>query len=926
MSTTRFDVRQRCLISHLHLFVALYRVDFHYLESNVRKGKSTISSTLQSVRRKKYFREMVAVDVGDISKLLKRSETVRQNDGVVDVNLLKAAAPTTRLESFHRNSNQILGLCRERDTLTSPILVPWDRVRRVDVVSPSVLSIGLIVHRYFGEDSLGNESYREVEVEIFIVECPSEQLCALIGDRLQFFKLRSHLKTLINAGTMTGESSDTDYGDMSALVMDEKENSFTARELSLGSRTIESLYDATIQIDMERQELIKNKQTTVDRDILDWIDVEVMHLSRLHGRIKLYISLLLTASLVGPSYEEADVKRVISSDKDEANKLFEFVSDDQVARQTVSFLLDMAELRVRDYALCGWSHQGVLLENSLRMIINGYYINIVEALGYFFDSKDALESLKGNESKLTLIEFIIENDNHFNLLVENSLLPYNLKISPPPLLSLSLNIKSLLHWYSELLSDEMRGYVHRTFEVTLSSMPQSSQSEYFLPWEITRDDGILISSIPLDTRNILKGYLTLTKSRFNKQFVSIDVKAGLNIIEQRIQVLYVDCLVKLVGQYYDFLSKHDWIEPLPLSDGRCFDEETTFQAVGDHLDWLSSVANDCVRMESLLLDETSELNDQNNILTPQAMQDMEGLKSTCEQDLTKTSNLALEFLSCIIFKSFEGIVPTVRIYDSWYSTEDMVQKFLEEIRWYLTSRFEFLEKPCRVALLEICLKKVVAWYLFFLKECAEDSKIKFKHEHYDRIQADVDLIVSSFSEQNKLLLSEDQEVDQNRISHELQRFQRIFVLLTEPIGSVEYTVAICNILDDVKLYPEEGKAMSSCLKAILKITQRNSDYVPNVENEYGVHPEQYIKTMSTEMAAAAATIDVRHNRKLFSLGAYILVFEAQVKPYDYFIHSATRVMKASTESSATSSQNQKSATPATGRRSSVAQIKNFFHL
>jgi hypothetical protein len=133
-------------------------------------------------------------------------------------------------------------------------------------------------------------------------------------------------------------------------------------------------------------------------------------------------------------------------------------------------------------------------------------------------------------------------------------------------------------------------------------------------------------------------------------------------------------------------------------------------------------------------------------------------------------------------------------------------------------------------------------------------------------------------------------------------------------------------LDDVKLYPEEGKAMSSCLKAILKITQRNSDYVPNVENEYGVHPEQYIKTMSTEMAAAAATVDVRHNRKLFSLGAYILVFEAQVKPYDYFIHSATRVMKASTESSATSSQNQKSATPAPGRRSSVAQIKNFFHL
>lgn len=512
--------------------------------------------------------------------------------------------------------------------------------------------------------------------------------------------------------------------------------------------------------------------------------------------------------------------------------------------------------------------------------------------------------------------------------MENALLPYNLIISPPPLLSLSLNIKSLLHWYSELLSEEMREYVRRTFDVAMTSMPANSPSEYNLPWEITRAGDVLISSIPLDTKNILKGYLSLTKSRFSKQFVSMDVKAGMIIIEQRIQVLYVDCLVKLVQKYYEYLSHHDWTVPVPLSDGRTYDDETAFQGVGDHLDWLSSVANDCCRMENLLMDDSSELNNQNGILTPQAMQDMEELKETCLRELTCTSQLSLEFLSCIILKSFDGIVPTEKIFDGWIATPDMVEKFVEEIMWYLTSRFEILENPCRVVLLEICLKKIIAWYLYFLKECSEDSKVKFTQEHYDRIAGDVEKIVNSFAEQNKILMDEGEENDdmdmmEDRVSHELKRFHRIFVLLTEPIGSVNYTVAICNILDDVKLYPAEGKAMSSCLNAILKITQRNVDYVPNVENEHGVHPEQYIKTMTGEMTAAAASVSIQHNRQMFSLGVYILVFEALEKPHDYFVHSATRVMKATASKETSQSQpSQKTSS----RRSSVAQMKSFFHL
>jgi hypothetical protein len=459
-------------------------------------------------------------------------------------------------------------------------------------------------------------------------------------------------------------------------------------------------------------------------------------------------------------------------------------------------------------------------------------------------------------------------------------------------------------------------------KVSSTSLPPCTPSEYFLPWEVSNAGGVLVSSIPIDTGNILKGYLSLTTSRFKQQFVSEEVKGGMAIIEEKIQSLYVECVSLLLRQYYDFLSGHDWTIPVPLANGLKYEEEVAFEALGDHLDWLTSIANDSYRVCDVLLGIDSELSARAHALTSTAaVKQMESLREICSKDMSRTINLSLEFLSCIIFKSFEGVVPTVSIFDSWSTNTSMVEKFIEECMWYLQSRFEFLEKPCQIILLEICLKKVVAWYLYFLKECSDNVKIKFTDDHYMRIHEDVMLIVDAFSEQNDLLLSQE-VVQDNRIAHELKRFQQIFVLLTEPIGSVSYTMAVCTILDDVKQYPAEGKAMSSCMKSIFKLTQRNADYVCGTINKYGVHPEQYMQTMTSEVTAAAATLHTKENRKLFSLGAYVLVFEAHVKPTDYFIHSATYVMKRSAEEK----KNESVVKQPEVKRSSIFQVKKFLHL
>ena len=822
---------------------------------------------------------MVLSDSQRISSLVERG-AILQKKSSEDA----PSTPTSKQLAFEIDKSQILRLCKERISLTSPVFISWENVKRFDIISPSVLSLVVLVHRYFGEDDHGIEIYREVELEVFVVECPADDLCRLLGDRMKLFPMRRDLRVLLSTGSMNGDASNVDYSKSSGVIVHDS-GTVTSPELSLGSRIIEKLYMTSIEIELVLKELEEALLTLEDPEVKSAARAEISHHSRLLGRVKLYIATLLSASLFGPSYDEDDIKQVIAADRKEAQRLFESGTDDQMAKNTVSFLLDMAELRVRDYALCGWSHQGNLLESCLKTIINGYYINIVEALGYFFDSKDALESLKGNESKLMLIEFVIENDNRFNLIVQNSLLPYNLCVSPAPLLSLSLNITALMRWYSELLRDEMRVYVKRVFEVARTSANPNSPGLYHIPWEITRSEGgVLVSSMPYDTESLLKSYFSLSTSRFSSRFTSLHVKSNVTGIEKNVHLFYAECMSLLVELYYEFLSGHDWTTPMPLPGKAKYDEDVEFQAMGDHLDWLSSVANDCVRISNRLQEELGDVRRGKGGDDSRRGLEMEN----CSKLVSRTSRLSLEFMSCIIFKSFDDVVPTSNIYRGWLGQSDMVDKFVEGGMWYLSTQFETLERSCHGALLEICLKKVIVWYLYFINECANNSSIKLTQDDFCRIERDVKVIVDAFSAQEKYISRQDGGDGESRTSHALLRFQRIIILLTEPIGSVEYTGAICNILDDLNKFPAEGKAMSACVRAICKIRERAQDYNPNEVNEFGIYPREYIRTMTSQMEEA--TKEITENVALFSLGAYILVFDSHISAADYFIHSATQVM------------------------------------
>ena len=80
-------------------------------------------------------------------------------------------------------------------------------------------------------------------------------------------------------------------------------------------------------------------------------------------------------------------------------------NEDEVsqANDRIEFLLDTAEMRLREAALCGWDHRGQKLNHCIAMITNGFFIEMVGTLGAFFDSAVFVDEMKGFGSKLELI-------------------------------------------------------------------------------------------------------------------------------------------------------------------------------------------------------------------------------------------------------------------------------------------------------------------------------------------------------------------------------------------------------------------------------------------------------------------------------------------------------------------------------------------
>ena len=116
-----------------------------------------------------------------------------------------------RQEEYDKNPVRIVGLSFERDDISYDILIPWDQVTDVAVVTPSVLAITARVGRYCGTNRpVGSSAYQNAEVEIFVTNCLASELYYLVKERSDMYLTRENVKLLIAQGVTTAVGGDSE--------------------------------------------------------------------------------------------------------------------------------------------------------------------------------------------------------------------------------------------------------------------------------------------------------------------------------------------------------------------------------------------------------------------------------------------------------------------------------------------------------------------------------------------------------------------------------------------------------------------------------------------------------------------------------------------------------------------------------------------
>ena len=604
-----------------------YGINFEYIMSNYRRSKSNSSHTSgRSVRRRRWIRTLKKVDVDPSPKTTK-----------------KFVASFDRAEEYMKTPDQLLRLSEEKNDLTGDILIPYDQVVNYEVVTPSVLSIRIKIHRYFGatSDEKGGVSteacFREAEMDLFVVHCPARELMWVLDERKDLSGTREAVKMLIEDGVLNAADENEDF---------ESEEDSTP-DLSIGSLikgldsyafSLEKNYDNTVvklrlQEDSSspnaRSDAARNTYEADDRmnpfsstsAVHEWstsynfrtlittpvicgrkdqIESRLYLNARKSSRLRVYIGTLLGFGLEGGhNFEIEEVERILQKDIATAQTIGvdnpAFGEDNVEAFARINFLLYTAENRIRDTILTGWSklhgddgdpdnYDGPL-SKCLHIFINGYYIEIVALLAKFFEGR-GLEGMKGVERKKALISFFLKNNSSLSDMLTSALRPFRLTVQPEPVLTHLLDIDNLVGFYNTILLTEMSTLAGNALMQCKNNSKEESGIDYcyILPWyPLKNSTGEYETRIPEGVSSVVVTYLKSSLVRSNEE-------AGFQELVKRLETK----VLASVAATYNLLATKimhnvgniDWTKPLKVLDGEvvnAFEQFDTTTEVGDSI-------------------------------------------------------------------------------------------------------------------------------------------------------------------------------------------------------------------------------------------------------------------------------------------------------------------------------------------------------
>lgn len=757
-----------------------YGIHFTYILSNYLKGKSTTSGVGRATRRRKWTRlaKPTTLTFTNSEDLMDDSSSNPfQSGGMNRSTSMKSVILYSDLTwrakaiiSGELNKDSIVCLCQERASADLPTIIPWSQVLNASIISPSILNVEIIVHRYFASEKLIDkksvkiESFREAKVEIFVFNCLSYELKTLIEERIQFAKIRENMKTLIKSGNLTGKPSSRS-SQASAANPDFPETS----DLSLGSATAADLDSDILALGSRLSEIkdyiqylnLSNSEAIYD----ECHNYDVV--ARRYCRLQLYSITLLLANLQGyHDYSEDEANRILNND---FSTLALIVQDDEIstANNKIEFLLDTAEVRLRDASLCGWAHRGQALERMMECLVNGYFFEMVALLAKYFDKNNPdMTSLQGLQSKVNLITTFMKHNDRLDILLSSALRPYNVCAEPPPQLSVFLHFDSLISWYTIVLQEEMRNVVNNALHVwkdlDKNASGYADRYKHPLPWIPLRqggDSGIFRTLMPEDAIGYLDRYLEYAK--LGNDEVAPSFRSLIWKVDAKVNQSYASSFVHLAGSYWSELCAKDWSDIANATS-----EESAFEQLEEASEWLCSVANDARRIvnEAVITDaiglskttkeEANKDNEKQSALEAiyELIEDSNSIFSIC-------LDRAMDFLACIMFRELSRAEPNeIGFLDNGFflkweedanqhryllseaqagtdeqddeestnRTECLFVQHLEQLESLLESQIDNLDPYCYFKFLCCSAEKVVIRYFGLLKDAAYAGR-KYAH-------------------------------------------------------------------------------------------------------------------------------------------------------------------------------------------------------
>jgi hypothetical protein len=322
---------------------------------------------------------------------------VHAKDGHIDPSMEKKF----RSEVFHKKPNHVLLNCEELHLPSLTASISYDRIVSASVITPSILCLQILVKRYFEDSHHASKIlYQDAVVECFVSNCPAESLKVFIEDRRFFHLIRIQLNKVLKAANTKITHSDPDsetVENQEKLVKRNQKILSAAVSLFSEMNYISAILEGRLKKIFSAKQL--ENSDSFSNNELDEVGRSVLQIGGRITRIRLYTAVLFGISLeCSHHFQEKELIQFIGNDVETIKKMKlddssegsvvptdSFTEEIKMKKYQINYLLESFEKRLIETLLSGWNLDKAVLLKFLEIIVNQYFMAILNLLAAYFE-------------------------------------------------------------------------------------------------------------------------------------------------------------------------------------------------------------------------------------------------------------------------------------------------------------------------------------------------------------------------------------------------------------------------------------------------------------------------------------------------------------------------------------------------------------